>query len=41
MARDQRQFLAVSVVEVALGLVAFAIKPWHGRLLFAAYAVYF
>jgi cation:H+ antiporter len=41
LARDQRWFLAIFVVKVALGLVAFAIKPWLGVLFFAAYAVYF
>jgi cation:H+ antiporter len=41
LARDQRWFLAVFVVKVALGLVAFAMKPWLGVLFFAVYAVYF
>ena len=41
LARDQTWFLAIFVVKVALGLVAFAIKPWLGWLFFAAYAVYF
>jgi cation:H+ antiporter len=41
LARDQRWFMAVFVVKVALGLVAFAIKPWLGLLFFAVYAVYF
>jgi cation:H+ antiporter len=41
LARDQRWFMAVFVVKVALGLVAFAIKPWLGVLFFAVYAVYF
>jgi cation:H+ antiporter len=41
LARDQRWFLTVFVVKVALGLVAFAVKPWLGLLFFAAYAVYF
>jgi cation:H+ antiporter len=41
LARDQRWFLAIFVVKVGLGLVAFAIKPWLGLLFFAAYAVYF
>jgi cation:H+ antiporter len=39
--RDQRWFMAVFVVKVALGMVAFAIKPWLGLLFFAVYAVYF
>ncbi|GAA4827047.1 sodium:calcium antiporter [Saccharopolyspora rosea] len=41
LARDQRWFAAVFVVKVALGLVAFACKPWLGLLFFAVYAVYF
>lgn len=38
---DQTWFLAIFVVKVGLGLVAFAVKPWLGLLFFAAYAVYF
>ncbi|KAA2261572.1 sodium:calcium antiporter [Solihabitans fulvus] len=41
LARDQTWFLTIFVVKVALGLVAFAVKPWLGLLFFAAYAVYF
>jgi cation:H+ antiporter len=41
LAKDQRWFMAVFVVKVALGLVAFAIKPWLGLLFFAVYGVYF
>lgn len=41
LARDQRWFLAIFIVKVALGLVAFAVKPWLGLLFFVAYAVYF
>jgi cation:H+ antiporter len=41
LAKDQRWFMAVFVVKVALGLVAFAIKPWLGLVFFAAYGVYF
>ncbi|MGH3632773.1 sodium:calcium antiporter [Mycobacterium sp.] len=41
LAHDQRWFMAVFVIKVALGLVAFAIKPWLGLLFFAVYAVYF
>ncbi|POA99394.1 hypothetical protein C2134_06395 [Chromobacterium sinusclupearum] len=40
LSRDQAAFLAVFVVKVALGLVAFAIKPWLGVLFLAAYAIY-
>lgn len=38
---DQKWFLSIFVVKVALGLVAFAIKPWFGLLFFAAYGAYF
>ena len=41
LAKDQRWFMAVFLVKVALGLVAFAIKPWLGLLFFAVYGVYF
>jgi cation:H+ antiporter len=41
LARDQTWFLAIFVVKVVLGLVAFALKPWLGLLFFAAYGVYF
>jgi len=40
LSRDQAAFLAVFVVKVALGLVAFAIKPWLGVLFLGAYAAY-
>lgn len=38
---DQKWFLYIFAVKVALGLVAFAYKPWCGLLFFAAYGVYF
>jgi cation:H+ antiporter len=41
LARDQTWFLVIFIVKVALGLVAFAYKPWLGLLFFVAYAVYF
>jgi cation:H+ antiporter len=41
LARDQRWFMAVFAVKVALGLVAFAIKPYLGLLFFTTYGVYF
>jgi cation:H+ antiporter len=41
LARDQTWFLAIFVLKVALGLIAFAIKPWLGFLFLAAYGVYF
>ena len=40
LARDQSWFLAIFVVKVGLGLVAFALKPWLGVLFLAAYAMY-
>ncbi|TSB31102.1 sodium:calcium antiporter [Streptomyces benahoarensis] len=41
LAKDQKWFLPIFVVKVALGLVAFAFKPVLGLLFFGAYAVYF
>jgi cation:H+ antiporter len=41
LAKDQKWFLPIFMVKVALGLVAFAFKPALGLLFFAAYAVYF
>lgn len=40
LARDQSWFLAIFVVKVGLGLVAFAWKPWLGVLFLLAYAAY-
>lgn len=40
LARDQAWFLGIFVVKAALGLVAFAFKPWLGTLFLAAYAAY-
>jgi len=40
LARDQSWFLAIFVVKVGLGLVAFAFKPWLGVLFLLAYAIY-
>jgi cation:H+ antiporter len=40
LARDQLWFLAIFVVKVALGVVAFAWKPWLGTLFLLAYGVY-
>ena len=37
---DQAWFIAIFVVKVMLGIVAFAIKPWLGILFLLAYAVY-
>jgi cation:H+ antiporter len=41
LARDQTWFLAIFVFKVAIGLVAFAVKPWLGFVFLAAYGVYF
>jgi cation:H+ antiporter len=41
LARDQIWFLVIFAVKVALGLVAFAFKPWLGVLFLLAYAAYF
>lgn len=38
--RDQAIFLAIFVVKVALGLIAFTYKPWLGVLFLVAYALY-
>jgi cation:H+ antiporter len=40
LSRDQAWFMGIFVVKVAVGLVAFAIKPWLGMLFVIAYAVY-
>lgn len=39
--KDQQWFLAIFLVKVSLGLVAFSFKPWLGLLFFAAYGTYF
>ena len=41
LARDQAWFLGIFVFKIALGLVAFSIKPWLGFAFLAAYAGYF
>ena len=40
LARDQGWFLAIFVCKLALGLIAFAWKPWLGILFLAAYGLY-
>ncbi|GAB1577902.1 sodium:calcium antiporter [Bordetella petrii] len=40
LARDQAWFMGVFVVKVALGLLAFAWKPWLGLLFLGVYALY-
>lgn len=41
LSRDQGWFLLIFAVKIALGLVAFAFKPWLGAPFLAAYAIYF
>lgn len=41
LSRDQGWFLAIFIVKLGLGLVAFAFKPWLGVAFLAAYALYF
>jgi len=41
LSRDQGWFLMIFAAKIALGLVAFAWKPWLGVLFLAAYAGYF
>jgi cation:H+ antiporter len=40
LGRDQSWFLLIFLVKIALGFVAFAIKPWLGWAFLAAYAAY-
>ena len=40
LSRDQSWFMGIFVLKVALGLVAFAIKPWLGALFVVAYGLY-
>jgi cation:H+ antiporter len=40
LARDQTWFLSIFVFKVALGLVAFSIKPWLGVVFLLAYIAY-
>lgn len=40
LSRDQGWFLLIFLCKIALGFVAFAIKPWLGWLFLAAYAAY-
>lgn len=41
LSHDQGWFLAIFIVKIALGLVAFALKPWLGAAFLLAYAAYF
>jgi cation:H+ antiporter len=40
LSRDQAWFMAIFIAKVALGLLAFAIKPWLGVLFVIAYGIY-
>jgi cation:H+ antiporter len=40
LARDQKWFMLIFVAKIALGVVAFAFKPWCGALFLLAYAAY-
>ncbi len=40
LGRDQSWFLLIFLFKIALGFVAFTIKPWLGWLFLMAYAVY-
>jgi cation:H+ antiporter len=41
LSRDQGWFLVIFAAKIALGLAAFAYKPWLGVLFLAAYGAYF
>lgn len=41
LSRDQSWFLAIFIAKLAVGMVAFAFKPWLGIVFLAAYALYF
>jgi cation:H+ antiporter len=40
LSRDQSWFLLIFIFKIALGFMAFAIKPWLGWLFLAAYGLY-
>jgi cation:H+ antiporter len=40
LSRDQAWFIVISIAKLAVGLAAFALKPWLGVLFLAAYAAY-
>ena len=40
LSRDQGWFLVIFLCKIALGFVAFAVKPWLGWLFLLAYAIY-
>ncbi|MGZ6020015.1 MAG: sodium:calcium antiporter [Phenylobacterium sp.] len=41
LSRDQGWFLVIFAAKIALGVAAFAYKPWLGALFLAAYGAYF
>jgi cation:H+ antiporter len=41
LSRDQAWFLGIFIIKLAVGLIAFAYKPWLGIAFLAAYALYF
>jgi cation:H+ antiporter len=40
LSRDQAWFVVISVAKLAVGVMAFALKPWLGLLFLVAYAAY-
>ncbi len=40
LSRDQGWFLVIFLCKIALGFIAFAVKPWLGWLFLLAYAIY-
>jgi cation:H+ antiporter len=40
LSRDQAWFIVISIAKLAVGIAAFAFKPWLGVLFLAAYAAY-
>lgn len=40
LSRDQAWFTVISIVKLAVGVIAFAFKPWLGLLFLTAYAAY-
>lgn len=41
LSHDQARFISIFIVKLAVGLVAFAFKPWLGIVFLGAYALYF
>lgn len=40
LSRDQAWFIVISILKLAVGVAAFALKPWLGVLFLAAYGAY-